>query len=56
MQKFINNKYKEKQIIPYTVKRIFKNLSINVELIIRFSSVVMQGKRKSRECHTRFFR
>ena len=30
-------------------------MSIQVMLIIKFSSFVIQGKRKSWKCHTRFF-
>ena len=43
----------QKQLNPSAAKHS-ENLNMNVGLIIKFPSDIMQGKKKSYECHTKF--
>ena len=44
----------EKQLIHSIAKDALLSVNTNVGLILKLSSVVMQGKIKPCECHTRF--
>ena len=53
ISKNINNNYKSRLIFNYKAQK--KRFNMNAMQIIKYSSTVMEGKRKLYECHTRFF-